>query len=61
MATTNYDDLITQVTGLPVVVWTETDKLVRVIRGEEKGIIHLHGCWNRPESVVLGTRSYDKC
>src|SRR5208282_3008118 len=28
------------------------------LRGDEKGIIHLHGDWDDPKSIVLGHRSY---
>ena len=31
----------------------------RVLRREEKGVAHLHGYFRQPESVVLGSRSYD--
>ncbi len=29
-------------------------------RGDEPGVLHLHGWWDDPESVVLGIRSYEK-
>jgi hypothetical protein len=35
-------------------------KVERVLRGDEPGIVHLHGCWDRPESVILGIRSYEE-
>ncbi|MGE0822585.1 MAG: SIR2 family protein [Candidatus Binatia bacterium] len=57
--TTNYDTLIEQVTGLPAVSWKDKGRVERVFRGDEKGIIHLHGIWNEPESVILGIRSYE--
>ena len=59
IATTNYDNLISQVTHLPAVPLTDTDKIIRIVEGQDKGIIHLHGCWERPETVVLGIRSYE--
>jgi hypothetical protein len=30
-----------------------------VVRGRSSGVLHLHGWWREPESVVLGIRSYD--
>jgi len=60
LATTNYDDLLEEVTGLPPVTWQVGPRVERLLRGEEKGILHLHGHWNDPESVVLGIRSYEE-
>jgi tetratricopeptide (TPR) repeat protein len=60
IATTNYDGLIEQVTGLAPVTWQEGAKVERVLRGDDKGVLHLHGYWEQPESVVLGIRSYEK-
>lgn len=60
IATTNYDGLIEEVTGLPAVTWMEGSKVERVIRGEDKGVLHLHGHWERPESVILGLHSYEQ-
>ena len=59
-ATTNYDGLIEKVTDLPPVTWMEGAKVERLIRGDEKGVLHLHGYWDKPESVILGIRSYQK-
>jgi hypothetical protein len=59
LATTNYDGLIEEVTGLPPVTWMKAAKVERLIRGDDKGVLHLHGYWDEPESVVLGIRSYE--
>jgi tetratricopeptide (TPR) repeat protein len=59
IATTNYDSLIEQVTGLPPVTWRDGARVERVVRGDEPGVLHLHGHWLEPESVVLGIRSYE--
>lgn len=58
LATTNYDHLLEEVTGLPAVSWDEDHKVDRLIRGDRRGVLHLHGHWDRPESVVLGVESY---
>ncbi|WP_224367510.1 AAA-like domain-containing protein [Hyalangium versicolor] len=56
--TTNYDPLLEQVTKLNPITWLRRDKVERVLHGEERGIIHLHGHWDEPASVILGIRSY---
>jgi SIR2-like domain len=58
IATTNYDSLIEDVTGLEPVTWRDDARMVRVLRRDEAGILHLHGHWEDPDSVVLGVRSY---
>jgi tetratricopeptide (TPR) repeat protein len=60
IATTNYDGLIEEVAGLPPVTWRDGAIVERVLRGEENGVLHLHGFWKDPESVVLGVRDYEK-
>jgi tetratricopeptide (TPR) repeat protein len=60
LATTNYDGLIETVTGLPPVTWRDGAKVERVIRDDDDGVLHLHGYWEQPESVVLGIRSYEQ-
>ncbi|MDR3632790.1 MAG: SIR2 family protein [Isosphaeraceae bacterium] len=60
IATTNYDSLIEDVTGLPPVTWRESARVELLIRGTELGVLHLHGHWRDPESVVLGIRSYER-
>jgi len=60
IATTNYDGLLEEVTGRPPVTWRDGARMERVVRGDEAGILHLHGHWQDPESVVLGIRSYEK-
>ena len=60
LATTNYDGLIEEVTGLPPITWKDSAKVERVLRGDEKGVLHLHGYWEHPQSVILGIRSYEQ-
>lgn len=59
LCTTNYDGLLESVTKMRAVSWREPIICERVLRGDENGIIHLHGFWEDPESVVLGLRSYE--
>ena len=59
ITTTNYDGLIEEVTGLPARSWKDGEQAIRVLRGEENAILHLHGYWEQPDTCVLGIRSYD--
>lgn len=58
IATTNYDHLLEQATDLRAVSWDEDSEVERALRRDDPGILHLHGHWRRPESVVFGTASY---
>ena len=60
LLTTNYDDILEEATGLPALTWRDTSETERVLRGEDRAILHLHGYWKRPESVILGVRSYEE-
>ena len=59
VATTNYDDIIEKRSGLPPISWNDHASAHRFLRGEQKGIFHLHGHWRSPQRVVLGSKSYD--
>lgn len=59
IATTNYDGLIEAASGLAPVTWRDGARIQRVLRGDERAILHLHGHWDDPRSVVLGVRSYE--
>jgi tetratricopeptide (TPR) repeat protein len=58
IGTTNYDGLIEESTGWPPVTWQDGAKVERVLRGSDQGVLHLHGFWDRPETVILGIRDY---
>jgi hypothetical protein len=60
LLTTNYDSLLSDMTGLPPVTWEEHKKLPQVINRRHPGVLHVHGHWQRPSSVVLGRSSYQK-
>ncbi|MBV9165993.1 MAG: SIR2 family protein [Solirubrobacterales bacterium] len=60
MATTNYDSLIEGVSGWERVTWTEAGGMQRALQGDDNAVVHLHGHWRDPVSVVLGVRSYDE-
>jgi SIR2-like domain len=58
IATTNYDDLLTRATTLPPILVTKHKSALRWVRGEDEGVLHLHGHWDHADSVVLGITSY---
>ena len=60
LVTTNYDDLIHKVADRGHVTWTNERNVARFVRGDDRRVLHLHGHWDEPESVILGIRSYDR-
>jgi tetratricopeptide (TPR) repeat protein len=60
IATTNYDALLENCTGLAPATWTDSSRVDRFVRDEAESIFHIHGHWEFPESVVLGIRSYER-
>lgn len=60
LLTTNYDGLAEARSGRPPVTWRDTANCGRVLRGDTEGVIHLHGYWQEPESVIFGIRSYEQ-
>jgi len=62
IATTNYDGLIESVTNRKAVSWTDKAGAARFFREWTPSVLHLHGYFRVPESVILGARSYgDVC
>src|ERR1051325_428106 len=60
LLTTNYDGLLSEITDSPPVTWEEHHDFLRVITRQKLGILHIHGHWQRPSSIVLGRSSYDR-
>lgn len=60
VATTNYDSVIEEAIGGPPVTWLDRSKLHQVIAGDDYGVIHLHGYWERPDSMIFSSQSYEK-
>ena len=50
--------LLEQGLGRQGITWQDGLEVSRFSRGESNAVLHLHGCWNNPDSVVLGIRSY---
>ena len=59
IATLNYDNLLTDVIDRRPLTWQRAERWLPVLDGRDEGILHLHGHWDQPSSVVLGIRSYD--
>lgn len=58
LATTNYDDLLAKAAGVPAVTWLEQGAFWNILRNNDRGVLHLHGYYRQPQSVVLGLTSY---
>lgn len=58
--TTNYDKLVEQATGRGSTDWTNSSSMLRVLRGETNDIAHIHGIWDRTESIIFSDVSYAK-
>lgn len=54
VATTNYDTLITDITHRQAVTWWDSLPIDNWLNGRDDRILHLHGVFSRPNTVVLG-------
>lgn len=61
LATLNYDTLLEQATGRTAYTWQQDNQVGKVLRGElPRAVLHLHGVYDEPDSVVLGFDSYSR-
>lgn len=62
IATANYDNLLEDIMHLTPITLQETQKVEDFIKNdqERKYILHLHGYYKKPDSIVLGQKSYDR-
>lgn len=58
IVTTNYDGLLEAAIGLPTVTWRDSARVEKALRRDENAVVHIHGFFREPDSVILGTRSY---
>lgn len=58
IATTNYDALIERVTNWERVTWRSPENMQRALLSQMRGVMHLHGSYLEPDSVVFGSESY---
>jgi hypothetical protein len=57
--TTNYDSLLSDATGLLPVTWDEQNEFLKASHEKNK-ILHIHGHWQYPNSIILGKNSYER-
>jgi hypothetical protein len=58
LVTTNYDHLLEDVLHREAVSWRNEAAVDRILRGDSDAILHLHGHYSEPASVVLGLWEY---
>ena len=54
LLTTNYDFILEKVSSKPAITWSNIHRVEDFFRGNEEGILHLHGLYSEPKDVVLG-------
>ena len=59
-ATTNYDDILRKSLSFDPIPWNRPDAVASCLKGERNGVLHLHGHWEDPTSVVFSRRDYDR-
>ncbi|MGW8875636.1 SIR2 family protein [Streptomyces mirabilis] len=60
LLTTNYDDLLDRYSGRQPTTWDRLSEIQAEIRDPGRYIIHLHGHWQRPDTVIFGYKSYSE-
>lgn len=60
IVTTNYDNLIEDVTGRRYCTWEDFEQSRKVLDGTSSHILHIHGHYERPATVILDVESYAK-
>lgn len=58
LATLNYDHLLETAAGRRAVTWEDPHNVQKVLQGKSDAVLHLHGSFEQPDSVVLGLKSY---
>jgi tetratricopeptide (TPR) repeat protein len=56
--TLNYDDTITHVTHRKPFTWKDDDAVGKVLRGNLENVLHLHGYYERADTVVFSLEDY---
>ncbi|GAA0452992.1 hypothetical protein Ade02nite_01080 [Paractinoplanes deccanensis] len=61
LATTNYDPILSFDSLMPreAVSWDRPASMQAALR-DSGGVLHLHGVWDKPDTVVFGTGDYDR-
>lgn len=59
ITTTNYDSLLEKgLLSRSATTWMDLSESQLVLQRRSSRILHLHGYWEQPDSVILGTQSY---
>ncbi|MBI2472541.1 MAG: SIR2 family protein [Planctomycetes bacterium] len=58
VATTNYDSIVSNHLSLQPILWSDYRSELPVMNQMQEGILHLHGHWESPTSVIFSRRSY---
>lgn len=60
IATTNYDNLIEEIGQREAITWHDRGRVHQFLRGDCLAVLHLHGHYQRPDTVVLDARKYQE-
>jgi hypothetical protein len=60
IATTNYDHLISKALGWDRADWTDHLRVIEALRGERPAVWHVHGDFDRPNSIIFSQNDYDR-
>lgn len=60
IATCNYDGIIEAALEVPGITWRDHGMVTKFLRGDLDAVLHLHGHFREPQSVVLGIDSYQR-
>jgi hypothetical protein len=60
LATTNYDSVLASTFNLQPILWSDYPAELPVMNQAREGILHLHGHWESPPSVIFSRNSYDR-
>lgn len=60
LSTTNYDVLLETVLGVQGMSWTSDGLVQDFLAGKVRSVLHVHGHYAEPDSVVLGAKSYER-
>lgn len=58
--TTNYDSLLELTTGRPTATWQNSNEIQKLLMNSTPAIGHLHGHWEKPDSVILSDSDYTR-
>ncbi|MEZ5816192.1 MAG: SIR2 family protein [Hyphomicrobiaceae bacterium] len=59
IATTNYDDILRHGLACDPIPWTAPERFAECLKGQRTGVLHIHGWWDEPKSVVFSRRDYE--